>query len=70
MEDEIRHQIFQQDQDGEIIPTDQFMTVTEWEETKFCFDPATLHDHSKYFAFKQITPTTKLWIRITSFSIT
>lgn len=69
MTNDAQHQIFSQERDGELIPTDQFVTISEWEETKFCFDPATLNDHTKYFAFKQITPTTKQWIRITSFSL-
>jgi hypothetical protein len=57
-----------QEQDGERVPTDQFITVSEWKATKFCVDPATLHDYTKYFAFKQITPITKQWICTTSFS--
>jgi len=69
MTDETLHQIFIQERDGELVATDQFMTISEWEATKFCFDPETLHDHTKYFAFKQTTPTTRQWIRITSFSL-
>lgn len=70
MTNEMRHQLFSQDHDGELVPTDKFVTVDEWEQTKFCFDFVTLFDHTKYFAFKQVTPSTKLWIRITSFSLT
>jgi hypothetical protein len=63
------HQLFIQEHDGELMPTDEQVTVSEWEKSKFCFDPETLHDHTRYYAFKQISPTTKLWIRITSFSL-
>lgn len=63
------HQLFIQERDGDLIPTEEFITVSDWEETKFCFAPETLYEHTQFNAFKQITPTTKQWIRIQTFSL-
>jgi hypothetical protein len=69
MTDTNLHQIFIQERSGDLIPSNQYTTIDEWEKTKFCFDADTVHDHTQYTAFKQVTPTIKHWIFIKTFSL-
>lgn len=57
---------FIQKNDDDLIPTGNFMTVTDWENQnpKRQFDLISLYDPNKYYSFVQLDDNTKLWFII------
>ncbi|MCA9495938.1 MAG: hypothetical protein KC589_03270 [Nanoarchaeota archaeon] len=66
MNDTQKFQTFIQKNNGQLIPTGNFMTVTDWENSNPSrqFDIDTLHNPNKYHSFVQIDNDTKIWFLI------
>lgn len=63
-----KFQVMLQENDGPFVPTDEWLTLEEWEvkyagRFQFEMKRETLFDRNKYYAFTQVNETTKKWVR-------